>query len=172
MWGYPGKKFLFMEQEFGQRDEWNADCSLDWHLLEYTPHRGLRALVQDLNQLYKRHPALYARDCEGEGFRWIVPDDADQSVFAWLRMGAPGDPPVAIAVNFTSVPRHDYRIGLPAAGRWREILNTDATIYGGSGQGNLGGVVATETASHGFPASAEITVPPLAAVYFVHTPGN
>ncbi len=172
MWGYPGKKLLFMGQEFGQRDEWNADRSLDWNLLEYTPHRGLRALVQDLNQLYKRHPALYARDCEGEGFRWIVPDDADQSVFAWLRMGAPGDPPVAIAVNFTSVPRHGYRIGLPAAGRWREILNTDATIYGGSGQGNLGGVVATETASHGFPASAEITVPPLAAVYFVHTPGN
>ncbi len=172
MWGYPGKKLLFMGQEFGQRDEWNADRSLDWHLLDHAPHRGLRALVQDLNQLYKRHPALYARDCEGDGFRWIIPDDADQSVFVWLRMGAPGDPPVAVAVNFTSVPRHGYRIGLPAAGRWREILNTDATIYGGSGLGNLGGIVAVETASHGFPASAEITVPPLAAVYFVHTPGT
>jgi 1,4-alpha-glucan branching enzyme len=172
MWAYPGKKLLFMGQEFGQRDEWNADRSLDWHVLEHAPHRGLRALVQDLNHLYKRHPALYARDCEGDGFRWIVPDDADQSVFVWLRMGAPGDPAVAVAINFTSVPRHGYRIGLPAAGRWREILNTDATIYGGSGLGNLGGVIATETPCHGFPASAEITVPPLAAVYFVHTPGS
>ena len=126
MWGHPGKKLLFMGQEFGQTSEWSEARSLDWHLLQYAPHAGLSLLVRDLNILYRETPALYARDCEAEGFQWLAVDDADQSVFAWLRRGGPEDPPVAVVVNFTPVPRPDYRIGLPAAGRWREILNTDA----------------------------------------------
>ncbi len=140
MWGHPGKKLLFMGQEFGQTREWSEARSLDWHLLQYPPHAGLSLLVRDLNILYRETPALYARDCEAEGFQWLAVDDADQSVFAWLRRGGPEDAPVAVIVNFTPVPRPDYRIGLPAAGRWREILNTDAAVYGGGGLGNFGAV--------------------------------
>jgi 1,4-alpha-glucan branching enzyme len=165
MWGYPGKKLLFMGQEFGQTREWNFDASLDWGLLEYEPHRGLQTLVRDLNRLYRATPALHARDCEPAGFQWIVVDDASQSVFAWLRWGEPGDPPVAVVANFTPEPRCGYRIGLPFAGRWRELFNSDAVEYGGSGMGNLGEVRAVAAPSHGFPASAEIVAPPLGAVY-------
>src|SRR5262249_21099944 len=147
MWGHPGKKLLFMGQEFGQRDEWNFSRSLDWHLLDQAPHRGLQACVRDLNALYRAHPPLHAPDSEDEGFRWIVADDAESSVYAWLRFGAPGDRPVAVVCNFTPVPRQSYRIGLPRAGTWREILNTDAAVYGGSGAGNLGEVRATENAA-------------------------
>ena len=106
------------------------------------PHQGLKRLIGDLNAFYRARPALHARDCEPEGFRWIVVNDADQSVLALLRFGAEGDAPVAVIVNFTPVVRRDYRIGLPKAGRWREAINTDAAEYGGSGVGNLGGVVA------------------------------
>ena len=114
MWGYPGKKLLFMGQEFGQRDEWNFDASLDWRLLDYAPHQGLQALVRDLNRLHQQKPALHARDCEPEGFHWIVVDDAEQSVFAWLRWGGPGEPgPSPWSSNFTPEPRYGYRIGLP-----------------------------------------------------------
>jgi 1,4-alpha-glucan branching enzyme len=165
MWGYPGKKLLFMGQEFGQTHEWNFDASLDWALLGHQPHRGLQALVRELNRLHRTIPALHARDCEPEGFQWIVVDDFNQSVFAWLRWGAPGDAPVAVIVNFTPQPRCGYRIGLPLAGRWREILNSDAHVYGGSGMGNLGEVQACANPSHGLPASAEITAPPLGAIY-------
>ena len=166
MWAHPGKKLLFMGQEFGQTREWKEFQSLDWHLLEYPIHSGLKALVRDLNKIYRDTPALYARDCEPDGFRWLVSDDRQNSVLAWLRTGEANDPPVAIAANFTPVPRSGYRIGLPHAGHWREIMNTDAMIYGGSGAGNLGVVVATETPWHGFPASAEVFLPPLATVYF------
>ncbi|WP_207388270.1 1,4-alpha-glucan branching protein GlgB [Lichenihabitans psoromatis] len=166
MWAHPGKKLLFMGQEFGQTQEWKESQSLDWHLLQYPFHAGLKALVRDLNRVYGDTPSLYARDCEPEGFRWIVADDRQQSVLAWLRTGNPGDAPVAAVSNFTPVPRSAYRIGLPMAGHWREIMNTDATVYGGSGTGNLGGVVATEVPAHGLPASAEIYLPPLATVYF------
>ncbi|MGH8123458.1 MAG: alpha amylase C-terminal domain-containing protein, partial [Rudaea sp.] len=166
MWAHPGKKLLFMGQEFGQTREWNFETGLEWHLLQYPLHQGLQALVRDLNRVYRDVPALHARDCEGEGFQWIVADDAEQSVYAWLRRGAPGDAMVAIVCNFTPVPRHGYRIGLPQAGRWREILNSDAQIYGGSGMGNLGGVDAHAHPSHGFAAAAEVTIPPLGAVYF------
>ncbi len=171
MWGYPGKKLLFMGQEFGQRSEWNCDQSLDWHLLDYEPHRGLQALVRDLNRLHREKPALHARDCEPQGFQWIAVDDAANSVFAWLRWGPPESQPVAVISNFTPVPRHFYRIGLPYAGCWREILNTDASAYGGSGAGNHGAVTAVGHPSHGFPASAEITVPPLATIYLAFDPG-
>ena len=173
MWAQPGKKLLFMGQEFGQLNEWNEDASLDWHLLDHGPHmmhhRGIRDLIRDLNRSYRTQPALHARDCEAEGFRWIVANDRDQSVFAWLRL-TPNAPPVAIIVNFTPVPRPSYRIGLPEPGHWREILNTDSADYGGGGLGNLGGVWAEPIPSHGFPASVAVMVPPLAAVYFVFEP--
>ena len=166
MWGHPGKKLLFMGQEFGQAAEWKESQSLDWHLLQFSFHSGLSALVRDLNKMYRATPSLYARDCEPEGFRWLVSDDRQNSVLAWLRMGEEKDAPVAIAANFTPVPRGGYRIGLPKAGTWREIMNTDATLYGGSGTGNMGSIVATDTPWNGFPASAEIYLPPLATVYF------
>ncbi len=165
MWGHPGKKLLFMGQDFGQTEEWNFDRSLDWHLLQYDFHRGVRNLVRDLNRLYRSEGALHRRDCEGEGFRWIVADDEAQSVYAWLRFGEADEPPVAVVCNFTPVPRAFYRIGLPRGGVWREILNSDARSYGGSGMGNLGAVVASETPAHGLGASAEITIPPLATLY-------
>jgi 1,4-alpha-glucan branching enzyme len=166
MWGHPGKKLLFMGQEFGQLREWAFGAELDWHLLGDPLHAGLKAAVAELNRLHRNVPALHARDCEPEGFRWIVADDADQSTLAWLRFGGPGDAPVAIVSNFTPVPRHAYRIGLPAAGRWSEIFNSDARDYGGSGLGNLGAIHATEHPFHGFPASAEVTLPPLSTLYF------
>ena len=170
MWGYPGKKLMFMGQEFGQRAEWNFNQGLDWELLQHASHQGLQRAVGDLNRLYRETPALHARDCEAEGFRWIVVDDEAQSVVAWLRFGAPGDPPVAVVCNFTPEPRSPYRIGLPHAGWWREVFNSDAGVYGGSGLGNLGGTHAHETPSHGYPASAEIVLPPLATVYFRYEP--
>ncbi len=166
MWGHPGKKLLFMGQEFAQAREWNFSAGLDWHLLDQDAHRGVQSCVRDLNALYRSLPALHASDCEAEGFRWIVADDAAQSVYAWLRFAGPDEPPVAVVCNFTPVPRHDYRIGLPMAGTWREVLNTDAQAYGGSGLGNLGSVIASEQPSHGFPASAAVLVPPLATLYF------
>ena len=165
MWGHPGKKLLFMGGEFGQTSEWDFDRSLDWHLLERPAHRGIRDLVRDLNAVYRETPALYARDCEPEGFRWVVADDHQNSVLAWLRLGEPGDAPVLCVVNFTPVPREGYRVGLPFTGLWRELLNTDAGRYGGSNLGNLGGVEAVAQPSHGLPASAAILLPPLAAVF-------
>ena len=165
MWGHPGKKLLFMGQEFGQTSEWNSDDALPWWLLDYWPHQGLKALVRDLNRLYRDTPALYARDCEPEGFRWIVVNDDAQSVLAFLRTGGEGDPPVAVVSNFTPEVRQNYRIGLPRPGRWREALNTDAKLYGGSNVGNLGAVVAEERPLHGLAASAALTLPPLATVF-------
>ncbi|MDB5395696.1 MAG: 1,4-alpha-glucan branching enzyme [Rhodospirillales bacterium] len=165
MWAFPGKKLLFMGQEFGQVNEWDFHRALDWHLLDYKFHQGVRDCVRDLNRLYRSEPALHARDCESEGFRWIVVDDAPQSVYAWIRLGEPEDLPVVMISNFTPVPREDYRIGLPQTGIWREVMNTDATLYGGSGVGNLGAVRASAMPSHGFPASASLTLPPLATVY-------
>ena len=132
MWGYPGKKLLFMGQEFAQGAEWSEARSLDWWQLDLPPHRGVQSLVRDLNHLYAAKPALHARDCEPDGFDWLVADDADRSIYAWVRK-APGENPVAVVSNMTPVPREGYGLALPAAGRWREILNTDATAYGGSG---------------------------------------
>jgi 1,4-alpha-glucan branching enzyme len=170
MWGHPGKKLLFMGQEFAQRAEWNHDISLDWHLADAPAHAGVRLLVRDLNRLHRDVPALHRLDCEAAGFRWIVGNDADQSVFAWLRLSDDGAPPVAIVCNFTPVSRPGYRIGLSHAGVWREILNTDAGDYGGSGLGNGGWVKAEAEPSHGFPASAELILPPLATLYLQHVP--
>ncbi|CAG0989464.1 MAG: 1,4-alpha-glucan branching protein GlgB [Rhizobiaceae bacterium] len=166
MWGYPGKKLLFMGQEFAQRAEWSEARALDWWLLDHAPHRGVQRLVKDLNAVYRSRPALHARDCEGEGFSWLIVDDSTNSVFAWLRK-APGAAPVAIVSNLTPVPREDYRVPLPHAGRWREIVNTDAADYGGSGKGN-GGVV--EARQEGEAAVATLLLPPLATLLLEFVP--
>ena len=156
MWGYPGKKLLFMGQEFAQRAEWDEGRALDWHLRDSPAHDGVRRLVRDLNRLYRKTPALHARDCEGDGFEWLVPDDRANSVFAWLRK-APGAVPVAVIANLTPIARAPYRIPLPHDGRWREIVNSDATDYWGSGLGNLGGVEAKD-------GGAWVTLPPLGTI--------
>jgi 1,4-alpha-glucan branching enzyme len=165
MWGHPGKKLLFMGQEFGQTTEWNVHEALPWWLLDHRPHQGVQALMRDLNRLYRETPALHARDCESEGFRWIVVNDDAQSVVAFLRLGEANDPPVAVVCNFTPEVRHAYRIGLPLAGAWREALNTDAQGYGGSNVGNLGRVIAEPRPLHGLPVSAALTLPPLATLF-------
>ncbi|WP_414592467.1 1,4-alpha-glucan branching protein GlgB [Ancylobacter sp. G4_0304] len=171
MWAYPGKKLLFMGQEFAQRGEWSEERSLDWHLVgQGEHHAGMQKLVRDLNHLYRDLPALHVGDCRPDGFRWIVVDDAAQSVFAWMRLGAESDPPVVMVSNFTPVPRPFYRLGLPQAGTWREILNTDSADYGGSGVGNMGVVTAEDVPAHGQPASAQIVLPPLATLYFIWEP--
>jgi 1,4-alpha-glucan branching enzyme len=167
MWGYPGKKLLFMGQEMAPWSEWSEARGLDWHLLDDPRHRGVQSLVRDLNQAYRAHPALHARDCEAEGFEWLVVDDRENSVFAWARHSGEGHPSVAVVSNFTPVPRHGYVLPLPAQGRWREIVNTDAGEYGGSGMGNLGEVMAVPQPSHGRPAHAKVTLPPLATLYFM-----
>ncbi|BCH18224.1 1,4-alpha-glucan branching protein GlgB [Mesorhizobium sp. L-2-11] len=166
MWGYPGKKLLFMGQEFAQRREWSEARALDWNLLDFGPHRGVWQTVRDLNYLYRSRPALHARDCEPEGFSWLIVDDSANSVFAWLR-SAPGGNPVAVIANFTPVPRDDYRVPLPTAGRWREIINTDATEYGGSGKGN-GGAVEARAEAGGI--SATMVLPPLSTVMLEFVP--
>ena len=168
MWAYPGKKLLFMGQEFAQGPEWNFDAGLEWPLLGSDRHRGVQALVRDCNRLYRAHRALHERDCEPDGFRWIEVNDRESSVFAWLRFGGDGAPPVAAIANFTPVPRDGYRIGLPLPGRWREILNTDAAAYGGSGRGNAGGVDAHPGESHGYPCHADLSLPPLGTLWLVH----
>jgi 1,4-alpha-glucan branching enzyme len=165
MWAHPGKKLLFMGQEFGQWREWNHDASLDWHLLdEDSDHRGLQALVRDLNRVYRDTPALHVHDTRPEGFDWIEANDAAQSVYAWVRRGRAGDAPVVAVINMTPVERR-YRIGLPEAGRWDEVLNTDAGAYGGGNRGNLGGVLAEALPHQGCAQSAEITLPPLSGVW-------
>ena len=172
MWGHPGKKLLFMGQEFGQTSEWNSNDSLPWWLLDHWPHQGLQALVRDLNHLYRSTPALHARDCEAEGFRWIVVDDENQSVYAFLRTGAETDRPVAVVCNFTPEVRYGYRIGLPSSGRWREALNTDSAIYGGANVGNMGAVFAEPQPAHGLIASASLTLPPLATLFLEFDPAE
>jgi len=170
MWAHPGKKLLFMGTEFAQEAEWAHGHSLDWWLLDQPWHRGVLNLVTDLNRQYRDLPALWSLDLSPDGFRWIDANDAAGNVFSWLRYGkpSPGEPQDVLAciVNFSPVPRHRYRIGLPSAGQWDEILNTDSERYGGSGVGNLGAVQAVDQEWHGLPASAEITLPPLGAVWF------
>ncbi|HEY6630937.1 MAG TPA: 1,4-alpha-glucan branching protein GlgB [Rhizobiaceae bacterium] len=161
MWGYPGKKLLFMGQEFAQRNEWSESRALDWAELQHPPHRGVQSLIRDLNHLYRSRPALHARDCEPEGFRWLLADEADTSVYAWVR-NAPGANPVAVVSNFTPVPRQGYRLPLPVAGKWREVINTDAKEYGGSGMGNAGLVQAAT--GEGGATTAIVTLPPLSTI--------
>jgi 1,4-alpha-glucan branching enzyme len=166
MWTHPGKKLLFMGGEFAQPAEWDHDSSLDWQLLENPLHAGVQRLVRDLNRLYRSIPALHERDCEAEGFEWIVADDSHNSVFAWLRRGCDGSGLVVVVVNFSPVPREAFRLGVPAPGIYTERLNTDSRHYGGSNVGNEGGVQAQTSASHGQPYSLSINLPPLAALVF------
>ena len=168
MWTQPGKKLLFMGGEIGQWREWHHDRELDWGLLGDASngplHRGLQALVGDLNRLYATLPALHRHDCEAQGFEWIDCADSAQSVVAWLRNGNDPGERAMVACNFTPVPREGYRLGVPCGGRWTEVLNSDAAVYGGSGRGNLGGVEAEPIAAHGRPWSVSLTLPPLAAL--------
>jgi 1,4-alpha-glucan branching enzyme len=167
MWTHPGKKLLFMGGEIAQEREWNHDRSLDWGLLDDPAHAGVQSLVRDLNALYREQPALHRHDCDPEGFRWVVMDDRDQSVFAYLRQGDAGDKPVVAICNFTPVPREFYRLGAPVAGVWREALNSDAGVYGGSNIGNGGSVRAEDTPHGDWPASLTVTLPPLATLVLV-----
>ncbi|MEC4717562.1 1,4-alpha-glucan branching protein GlgB [Noviherbaspirillum sp. CPCC 100848] len=168
MWTHPGKKLLFMGCEFGQRREWNHDGELQWELLDNPAHSGIRDLVGDLNRLYRCTPPLHDSDADARGFEWVVGDDAANSVFAYLRHSTGSESrPLLVVCNFTPVPRHAYRIGVPggrSGARWREVLNTDAQRYGGSNAGNLGGVVAHDQSSHGQPYSVVLTLPPLATI--------
>ncbi|MEJ7598153.1 MAG: alpha amylase C-terminal domain-containing protein, partial [Kofleriaceae bacterium] len=146
------------------RTEWNHDSSLDWHLHEQPAHRQISLLLGELNHLYRTIPALHQRDHDPAGFRWLAIDDAAHSVLAYERIAHDGSIVIA-AHNFTPVPRHNYRLGVPTAGLWREILNTDAETFGGSGQGNLGGVESTPVRAHGHELSINVTVPPLGAIF-------
>jgi 1,4-alpha-glucan branching enzyme len=169
MWAHPGKKLLFMGGEFAQPTEWAHDDALPWHLLDDPRHRGVQRLVADLNRVYREQPALYRLDAQPEGFRWVVGDDRAQSVFAWLRL-AGSAPPVLMVANMTPETRYGYRVGVPSAGRWREILNTDAGAYDGAGIGNAGEVQAEPMPDHGQPASLSLILPPLSTILL--TPGD
>jgi 1,4-alpha-glucan branching enzyme len=162
-WTHPGKKLLFMGGEFAHYGEWSHDHSLDWHLIDSPDHAGIQRLVRDLNRLYVREPALHRHDTEARGFRWIIGDDTANSVFAYLRLSE-HEAPILVVCNMTPVVRASYRIGVPHAGRWEEIFNSDSHLYGGSNQGNGGGVFAEEIDSHGEPFSISALLPPLAVL--------
>ena len=164
MWAHPGKKLLFMGCELAQEQEWSHERSLDWHLVEQPRHGGVQRLVRDLNHLYRDSPALWELDSDPSGFRWLVVDDRDANVVAFARFARDGRALVA-AANLSPVPRTGYRLPLPHAGRWREVLNTDAGVYGGANLGNMGGVGAQEIAWGGERASAEVTIPPLGVIW-------
>ncbi|GAB2558650.1 1,4-alpha-glucan branching protein GlgB [Leucobacter ruminantium] len=167
MWGYPGKKLLFMGQEFGQPAEWNYSAELDWAVLRDPGHAGVQNLVRDLNALYREQPALHRNDAHGRGFQWLLVDAVDDQVFAWIRRGDPDDPHVVVVLNLTPVERTGYRVGFPVAGRWIEALNTDSAAYAGGDRGNTG-AIETEAIPAGSEAqSAMLTLPPLSAIYFV-----
>lgn len=164
MWTQPGKKLLFMGGEFGQWNEWNHDTSLDWHLLDQPPHQGVSRLVGDLNRLYRHEPALHQLDLDPAGFEWIDGGDYAHSVLTYLRKGKSKGDVLLVACNFTPVPRFNYRVGVPRGGLWREVLNSDAADYGGSGTGNLGVVEAAPIRSHGRRHALNLTLPPLGVV--------
>jgi 1,4-alpha-glucan branching enzyme len=173
MWAHPGKQLLFMGSEFGQGSEWSAERGLDWWVLDYELHEGVRRLVRDLNRGYRATPALWALDSSPEGFSWIDANDAAGNVLSFLRFagdgggGVDGPGVIACIANFAGHPHEGYRVGLPQAGRWRELINTDAYGYGGSGTGNLGVVEAVAEPCHGQPASAQLTLPPLGVLWLV-----
>ena len=165
MYAQPGKKLIFMGGEFGQWHEWDVESSLDWHLLNHAPHAGLSHWVGDLNRVLREENALHEIDFDPAGFSWIDASDNEQSVVSVLRKGSAPDDLLIAAFNFTPVPRHNYQIGAPKGGHWRELLNSDAPMYGGSGQGNLGGVDAAPVGRHGHLHSVTLTLPPLGAIF-------
>jgi 1,4-alpha-glucan branching enzyme len=166
LYTHPGKKLFFMGAEIGQRREWNHDWSVEWHLLDFAPHQGLRQWVRHLNILYRAEPTLFELDFDPTGFEWIDFTDADNSVVCFLRKSRNTGDAVLVALNFTPVPRHNYRVGVPSGGFWKELLNSDAREYGGSGQGNFGGAESTPVPMHGKYHSLSITLPPLGMVVF------
>ncbi|MPZ42722.1 MAG: 1,4-alpha-glucan branching protein GlgB [Betaproteobacteria bacterium] len=166
MWTHPGKKLLFMGAEIGERREWSHDGSIDWHLLDYAPHAELQTWMSDLNALYRAQPALHQRDFDGSGFAWIDCNDAHTSVISYMRYGGENTKPMLVVCNLTPVPQHNYIVGVPFAGYWRELLNSDAPRYGGSGMGNLGGMETSPVPAHGHLRSLTLTLPPLAALIF------
>jgi 1,4-alpha-glucan branching enzyme len=165
-WAQPGKKLLFMGGEYAQGREWSHDQSLDWHQSEQSWHRGVMQWVADLNRVYRTESALHEQDCRSAGFEWVDCNDAASSIISFLRKSATTGEQVLVVCNFTPVPRHGYRVGVPYAGRWDELLNSDAMIYGGSGQGNQGGFEVEEMPWHGRPYSLMLTVAPLAVMFF------
>ena len=166
MFGHPGKKLLFMGGEFGQWSEWNHDTSLDWHLLQYPLHSGLLRWVRDLNTFYRGQSSLFEIDFDSGGFEWVDGGDSQRSVICFLRKGKNPLNMTLFVGNFTPVPRHNYRVGVPVGGHWLEMLNSDAPLYGGSGQGNIGGVEASPLPIHGRPHSLSLTLPPLGILVF------
>jgi 1,4-alpha-glucan branching enzyme len=171
MWAHPGKKLLFMGGEIAQEREWSHERSLDWHLLEQREHSGIQALVRDLNRAYRDEPALWELDSDPAGFRWLEANDASDNVVAFARRSADGERVLVVVANFSPVPRGPFRLGLPRASRWREVLNTDSSFYGGSDVGNLGGIQPEPVPWHDQPFSAELTLPPLAAIWLVPDEG-
>ncbi|MFA7431892.1 MAG: alpha amylase C-terminal domain-containing protein, partial [Rhodospirillaceae bacterium] len=166
MYAHPGKKLLFMGAEFGQEREWNHDGSLDWHLLDDPLHRQTLDLMRDLNHLYASEPALHEQDFDPRGFEWIDCSDTDHSIFSWVRWPKDGGRPVVVICNLTPLVHHQYRIGVPVGGIFREALNTDALAYGGSGVSTGASVGADAVEQHGRPFSLCLTLPPLATVYY------
>ncbi len=166
MYGHPGKKLFFMGGELGQWREWNHDSNLDWHLLQFPPHEGVRQWVKDLNHFYRSEPALHEIDFSAEGFEWIDASDWEKSVISFLRKSKKTKDVILVVCNFTPVPRHNYRVGVPRGGFWQEALNSDAKTYGGSGQGNMGGMEAAPVPAHGKYYSLSLTLPPLSVVFF------
>jgi 1,4-alpha-glucan branching enzyme len=169
MWAHPGKKLLFMGGEFGQKREWTHEQSLEWHVLQYSHHAGMRRWIQDLNRFYRHTPALYQRDFTPDGFEWIDCNDTESSTLAFLRKGHDPSDVVLIVCNFTPVPRDNFRVGAPCGGHWQERLNSDARYYGGSDLGNFGGVEAAPLLAHGRHHSLTLRLPPLATLFL--TPG-
>jgi 1,4-alpha-glucan branching enzyme len=159
------QKLLFMGAEFGQWNERNHDSSLDWHLLQYPLHQGLGRWLADVNHLYRAEPALRELDSDPTGFEWIDCNDSEQSTLSMIRKGKTSDHLVVIIFNLTPVPRQNHRLGVPGGGSWKEILNSDATVYGGRGWGNLGSVEAVPLGVHGRPFSLSLTLPPLSALF-------
>ncbi len=165
MWAHPGKQLIFMGSEFGQESEWAEARELDWWLLDHVEHRGVQSLVRDLNRVYAETAALWSQDTDPAGFEWLDANDADRNVFGFVRKASGDQPPLVCLANFSAIPHEGYTVGFPHAGEWREVMNTDAETYSGSGVGNLGVVTATETPSHGQPASATLRLPPLGTLW-------
>jgi 1,4-alpha-glucan branching enzyme len=173
MYGHPGKKLLFMGCEIAQWKEWSHEESIEWDSLQYPSHADVQRWVKDLNRLYRSEPALYEQDFSNDGFEWIDIHDWENSCISFLRKGKSPENTILVVCNFTPVPRYNYHLGVPSAGFWKEILNSDAQIYGGSGHGNFGGVEASPMPSHGKSCSVSITLPPLGVLFFkIETSGG
>jgi 1,4-alpha-glucan branching enzyme len=168
MYGHPGKKLLFMGDEFAQRKEWNNYESLEWNLLQYAPHQGIQKWLSDLNNLYKKEPALYKRDFESQGFEWVDFHDWEKSVISFTRKGHTHNDTILVVCNFTPIPRYNYKVNVPQNGVWQELLNSDAKEYGGSGIGNLGGIVAIPSSFQDKYYTLSLALPPLGVLFFKH----